>query len=1102
MNVRKLALAGTAMVFWVLLLGAVSALPALAAAPEVPEVTVEGVSASGATFSDVLNPSATFPVEAGTYQFFYRKTKTAGCEDESKAPASPTIYTGSEPFPVSEPVSGLAPDVYYTVCLHAETTAKDAAQSTPVTFETAPEEPTTSAATPVKATEATLHGVLNPNNAGEPGTFEFHYRASATECKGENEVATAQETLTGVKGQEAKAELTGLQPGTQYTYCLLARNEAGATALSIPPLTFTTLAEPPTVTNEAVTNVEAYAATLNAEINPRGGATMYHFEYDTREYKEGEGPHGQSTPETSLGATDNTSHPVSAQLEELHPSTTYYYRVVASNASSPGGGTTAGPSKTLTTYALPGSTPAGGCANEQRRAEQPYGLDLPDCRAYEMVSPLEKGDQGVQESHPRAAVSGEAVTYTSKGSFAEAPGQSTGAAIASRYVSRRGPNGWSTQNITPPREVGGLGIANPYEELLFSPDLSQGVTGSEFYPLTDGSPAESRKGYFNFYTADIAAGSYKLVNTVEPGVPPYTEEYDEYQTGWPALAGASADFSDVVYNQDHHVYDSVDGRVIPVDVPPAGTTLDGEDSSGAGVAGHELPAGEHVISEDGSRVFFTAGEAHPEGSIDAFNAENEKAFGQLYVRENPGSPNENCSIVGDACTIEVSASQRTNSKGEPAPDPNDPATAEDPNGIRVAMFWSANAEGTKVLFTSRAELTNEAYTGEDDNAANLYEYEVSSVPGQPGRLTDLSVDTNPNDKAEGATVLGVVATSDDGSYVYFAAEGNLQQASKNAEGQEASSGQPNLYLYRSESPESLSFITTLGAGDQEDWWGGRKYQANAEQREEQQEASQYIAKGGPVTHEVRMTPDGKHLAFLSKQDLTGYDNGEAKSGKCEERTCNEIYVYEAATGRLACASCDPSGARPVGEAGFGGGGSTYYAQRNWSEEGGRLFFETPDPLVLRDNNGLQDVYEYADGHVYPISDVTGDYGSNFLDASANGDDVFILTADQLLPSDTDTRADVYDARVGGGFPVSVAPSECDNGDSCKPPAAPQPGVFAPSGSATFAGAGNPTPVVAPTAPKEAVKKSVRCKRNFTRKHGKCVKRKVRRSSKHSKKRGK
>ena len=46
-----------------------------------------------------------------------------------------------------------------------------------------------------------------------------------------------------------------------------------------------------------------------------------------------------------------------------------------------------------------------------------------------------------------------------------------------------------------------------------------------------------------------------------------------------------------------------------------------------------------------------------------------------------------------------------------------------------------------------------------------------------------------------------------------------------------------------------------------------------------------------------------------------------------------------------------------------------------------------------------------------ISSGTSDRESAFLDASQNGDDVFFLTAAQLVAPDTDQSIDIYDAHV-------------------------------------------------------------------------------------------
>jgi hypothetical protein len=183
-------------------------------------------------------------------------------------------------------------------------------------------------------------------------------------------------------------------------------------------------------------------------------------------------------------------------------------------------------------------------------------------------------------------------------------------------------------------------------------------------------------------------------------------------------------------------------------------------------------------------------------------------------------------------------------------------------------------------------------------------------------------------------------------------------------------------------------------------------------------------------------------------------------------------MYDASAGSLTCVSCNPTGAQPVGPSSLGEGygeREAGYVRRNFSEDGSRLFFQSFDALVPHDSNGRQDVYEYEDGHAYPISDVAGKYESFFLDASANGNDVFIGTADQLVAEDDSDNVEVYDARVGGGFSEPAAAPICDNGDSCKPPPAPQPAVFGAPSSAMFSGPGTlaslPSPAVVRPKPK-------------------------------------
>ena len=305
-------------------------------------------------------------------------------------------------------------------------------------------------------------------------------------------------------------------------------------------------------------------------------------------------------------------------------------------------------------------------------------------------------------------------------------------------------------------------------------------------------------------------GSYQAVTTVPPEAeyPPFAEGlYDEA----PQAEGASTNLDSVVFQQraslccgaspkQGHVYEWADGKLSLVDVAPSGGRLEGEDDVGA-TADFNEPAyfGNpwHAVSAEGSQVIFTGGEL-----VEGTNIE-----GQVYARENPGSVVEDCSVVGDACTVEVSASQKTNGTG---------LGGGDPNASRAPAAWyrDASVDGSRVFFVSRVELTNDAFTGPEDNAGNLYEYNMDD-----GKLTDLTVEEADPD---GASVLGLVTASEDGSYVYFVAAGGLASEA-NGEGEEPVVGKPNLYLSHG---GRVTFIATLAPskiGFYHEGWRQRKW---------------------------------------------------------------------------------------------------------------------------------------------------------------------------------------------------------------------------------------------------------------------------------------
>ena len=151
-----------------------------------------------------------------------------------------------------------------------------------------------------------------------------------------------------------------------------------------------------------------------------------------------------------------------------------------------------------------------------------------------------------------------------------------------------------------------------------------------------------------------------------------------------------------------------------------------------------------------------------------------------------------------------------------------------------------------------------------------------------------------------------------------------------------------------------------------------------------------------------------------------------------------------------------------------------------------MFFDTGEALLSQDTNGRIDVYEWAPDTLRLISSGRSGHDSAFLDASADGQDVFFTTREQLVGADDDALIDVYDARVGGGLPEQENQPEC-MGDACQGPVSPPPALSG-AGTGTLGGSGN-VRTIRRAAPK-------RCKRGRARKRvrGKvrCVKKRHRR----------
>jgi hypothetical protein len=703
----------------------------------------------------------------------------------------------------------------------------------------------------------------------------------------------------------------------------------------------------------------------------------------------------------------------------------------------------------LGVFAAPAA--AESCANAQFRSGP--SEHLPDCRAYEQVSPVEKDGQDAVTLQPLRPAQASAcepgepctVAYMNVGA---AFGGAQGNDFPNAYLSTRGAGGWRTTALTPPTPQpptnGKAGVA-----YAFSEDLSQTVLRVPLQQLT----ANATAGVYNLFLRQ-PGGAYLLVTASAPAELPdsgCTLCFEEEDV--PAFAGASSDFSHVIFEANDSLVEGAPGEGVEnlyeesaehvrlVGILPDGAIPEQGATAGGGIRAvsdhtHEL---DHAISQDGSRVLF---QATADGGVPD---PQQKGKTELYDR------------IGGVSTVEVSA---------PAPgaEPSDCETMDRICDPGSAQFWAASDDGSLVYFTSKAALTKESNTGPEeisgeDVGNDLYRYDVET-----GVLTDLTVDTRDLD---GADVQGVVGSSEDGSYVYFVADGDLAGKAK--------SGEPNLYMWHGSAgtPGTVTYIATLRAPTSEEATDIETMLAGT--IEYHSDVADWTSR--PTESQAYVTPDGEHLAFMSVERLTRYNNEDQVTGQDD----HEVFEYSAESGRLVCASCDAGNVRPLGSAFIGAKlgervSTPFHQPRSLSDDGSRLFFSSPDPLVPGIASGSTRVFEYENGSVQLISGTESGASAVFLDASASGDDVFFATREQLVPGDTDELVDVYDARVDGGLTEPPALMPCQGGacrESLSPPLA-----FSPPASALFAGAGNlvPTAPAKPTREQLLARALAQCKK--------------------------
>jgi hypothetical protein len=866
----------------------------------------------------------------------------------------------------------------------------------------------------VGSTTATFKGKVTPGlgGSGEHFPTEYHFEYSADGGASwapfpEADVPIGDGHAGGISSTcptpeaaecEVSQEVFGLEPSTTYEARLFATD--GTPAPPSAPVEFTTTAAAPSITEMKAREITQTSALLTGQLNPSNQETSYRFQWG----KAAAAGFEHETSEATLSAAGKAVE-VTAPLSGLEEGTAYKFRIVASNPSGTTNGTPDQEFTTLNSFGLPGRAPEQASANDKR----PVGR----------VGQLLDGQIRYQ-----AAADGNSVIFPVLNGLEDATG---GGNV--EYLGSRGPwpVPWAPTQLTPPALISpianGVGADTTGRVMYASADLScQLIESPE--PLGEVTPEledDVAHGIKNLFRRN-ADGTYDLLS-------PQPEDLKSPSPFH--IDGASNDCNQVLFDTgnrllaeapaaDNGLYEWDSGSLrLAAIVPGPGA---GESVAAGAVAGLGevlVAPGDggtytnyHSLSEDGSTVFFTAlSKKGPDLGKEA-----------IFVRK------------GATETLDASQSQ----------------TAMVDQAAHYAM---ASADGAEVFFLANYGLASNGTSagaascnsggpsGGDGTGCDLYAFDTESKT-----LSDLSADANIADK-KGASVVGVLDASNDGSHIYFAARGQLLPNRGRSEAQNLQgNGTYNVYL---DDAGTLSYVGLISAAD----------------------ADKHALSGSDISFKfghwvADATPDGEALLFVSKAKTSAYPAGAA----------SQVYLYSAATDKTVCVSCRADGSpslagvnatplKEVTQENFSAFTDVQNRPRSLSEDGRHVFFTSPDVLAPGARPNTHNIYEWSAGQTYLL--LPGEGGvkdfTEFEDSSPDGKDAFVVTKEKLVPQDFDATTDLYDLRLPhvageaiGPGPVEPPLHVCNPlKEECQPPPPPPPPEGTAPASEGTGGEGNP-----------------------------------------------
>ncbi len=695
---------------------------------------------------------------------------------------------------------------------------------------------------------------------------------------------------------------------------------------------------------------------------------------------------------------------------------------------------------------------AAACANEGFRAGP--SAQLPDCRAYEMVSPPDMNGNGISIVYAIRG-DGDAIAYDTINAF----GDEAASSIMGQWLAHRGADGWTTTSINPPTPGR---VPSPYDQpvpLGVASDLSSILFGTRYpYNQLDQAPYQniSQSGNGDLYR--FMPGPSAEWISHGPNLP-QTARIDS------AFGGASADLSRVFFETTQslapltagstapNIYERHNGELRVVNVDSEGNLIPG----GAGT-GRSESAAAAFYSEFGGPYPYANGLFNQGHAVDqtAVSANGQVAYfsaprvgtRQIYVR------------VDGSTTVDVSRCQFGACAGEGAP--------------TGATFIAATPDGSSVIFSSTSRLLAAAPEG-----GGVYRFDLGT------KLLSFVTPLN-----EGK----VYATTSDLTSLYICGQngfGLFQGGSMHPIAPIACEGMGSSRNGEPRITPSTGYLFTTKAGPRE-IPAGEAQVASGEARIVQGE--EMVANGETANGEATIKFGEREIGTGEKKITAGH-----LFGGYENAGLSEVYRYDPASGKFYCLSCRPDGSSPEGESALhlGGGSGTRFDPasgegveiRNLSDDGTRAVFASEDALVPADVNGKIDVYEWelagtgscttasstysarSGGCVFLVSSGTDPVGAVLEGMSADGSDVFFASEVALLPIDTSTELQVYDARIDGGIASQqeTAQSSCE-GTGCRGSEA-SPSTTPQATTNSYAGEGNVKPAARCVKPHKPKKKA-------------------------------